>query len=105
MPANLRREVVDGDKFVRTACETGRAGNFGARVKAPDIRDVLYSLSMDADVLESASFEDWASNFGYDADSRKAEGIYQACLKIALQLRQLVGDAGLAQLREAFQDY
>jgi hypothetical protein len=71
----------------------------------PDLADVLYSLSMDADVLDSGSFENWASELGYDTDSRKAESIYRACLDIALKMRAALGDSALQELRDACQDY
>lgn len=60
---------------------------------------------MDSDVLESSGFEEWASNFGYETDSRKADSIYRACLEIALKLKAVIGNDGLEQLRLAFQDY
>jgi hypothetical protein len=79
---------------------------WGAKKLAPPpLADVLYSLASDADVLDHPTFESWASDFGYDADSRKAEATYRACLEIALKLRAMIGDAKLADLREAFQDY
>jgi hypothetical protein len=71
----------------------------------PDMCDVVHSLVMDSYVLDHATFESWASDFGYDADSRKAETIYRACLEIALKLRNGIGESGLARLREACQDY
>lgn len=74
-------------------------------IPAPVLRDVLYSLCMDAEALDYSDFEEWADNFGYDTDSRKAERTYQACIAIGLKLRNMLGDANLAQLREAFQDY
>lgn len=71
----------------------------------PDMVDVLCSLASDSDVIDAGGFESWASDFGYDTDSRKAESIYRACLDIALKLRAAIGDDGLRQLREACQDY
>lgn len=71
----------------------------------PNPLDVLYSLHMDADVLNYATFEDWAETFGYDADSRSAEQTYRACLEIALKFRAALGEDGLAQLANIFQDY
>ena len=59
----------------------------------PDKLDVINSLVMDASVLNSSSFEDWADEFGYDRDSRKAETIYRACLDIALKLRNAIGES------------
>jgi hypothetical protein len=74
-------------------------------IPAPLLRDVLYCLVMDAGVLDYSTFEQWAGEYGYDTDSRKAEATYRACLEIALQLRAIVGDDGLRKLQEAFQDY
>lgn len=71
----------------------------------PNAADVIYSLVQDSDVLDYRGFEDWADNFGYDSDSRKAESIYRACLEIALQLRNGIGETNLAALRAAAQDY
>lgn len=77
----------------------------GCAIDPPSAADVLYALSLDASVLDSATFEDWAGDLGYDPDSRAAEKIYRACLEIALKMRAAIGDSGLEQLREAFQDY
>lgn len=76
----------------------------GTPLSAPTLLDVLYSLVMDAEAIDY-TFDEWASNYGYDTDSRKAEAIYRECLDCALKLRRMVGDKGLEQLREAFQDY
>ena len=73
--------TVRRDQMVREECETGR------NAPTPDLRDIVYSLVMDSDVIDYPSFEEWASNFGYETDSRKAEAIYRACLDIALKLR------------------
>lgn len=105
--------TIDEDAAIRRACERGdyyartRPSEYlkGRPLPAPELRDVLYSLAMDTSVLDSASFEEWASESGHDADSRKAEQIYQACLTVALRLRQLIGDAQMSALREAFQNY
>lgn len=95
-------------------CETGRKAKVdwtgkpyspnGATIQ-PDPLDVLYSLTMDSDVLDYAGFEYWASEYGYDADSRKAESTYRACLEIALKLRAAIGGAGLESLKTAYQDF
>jgi hypothetical protein len=109
-------------RHIREICEYGRwqvpsHGSqsmgllSGSKVKRwsgqliPTVTDVIYSLSMDSEVLNYASFEDWASCFGYDEDSRSAESIYRQCLEIALALRAAVGDSGMVRLAEIFQDY
>lgn len=90
----------------KTAGKEGSVTRIGSKpIPAPLLRDVLYSLALDAGALDYATFEDWASDFGYEKDSRSAEKTYQACLKIALELRAMIGDAGLQSLRDACQDY
>lgn len=71
----------------------------------PDACDVMYGLLVDAEAIDHPSFEDWASSFGYDTDSRKAEACYRACLETALAIRAAIGEVGLTMLREACQDY
>jgi hypothetical protein len=91
------------DAALRAECEKGRGSD--GKKHEPDLRDVLYSLMSDAGVLDSASFEDWASELGYDTDSRSAEATYRACLDIALKLRHALGETSLAKLREACEGY
>lgn len=97
---------------VNAECETGFAHSIESmspkktnKPILPDLADVLHSLASDASVIDCGSFEEWASEFDYDTDSRKAEAAYRACLEIALKLRAAIGDDGLTKLREACQDY
>jgi hypothetical protein len=69
------------------------------------VADVLASLVMDSSAIDYSTYEEWAGDCGHDPDSRKGEAIYRACLEIALKLRNGLGEAGLAALREAAQDY
>jgi len=97
-----RREAIDYE------IEHGHAYRsvFGpGKALKPDSVDVIYSLVRDSDVIDYGSFEEWAENYSYDTDSREAERIYRACLDIALKLRNGIGEAAMAELREAFQDY
>jgi hypothetical protein len=102
----LGRPTIFEANLIIAECE-GQAICEGGitRVSPPKMHDVVHSIVLDSDVIEYGSFEQWASDFGYDPDSRKAEAIYKACLAHALKLRLAIGDAGIAQLREAFQDY
>lgn len=84
------------------AAQGGRAVPIVREIPAPEFVDVLYSLVLDASVLDFPGFEDWAREHGYDTDSRKAEQMYRACLDTALKLRAIVD---LDEAREAFQDY
>lgn len=71
----------------------------------PDPADVLASLAMDAGAIDSATYEEWAGEYGYDPDSRKGEAIYRACLETGLKLRAALGDAGLQTLRDAASEH
>lgn len=84
---------------------TRKVGGFMKDLPEPTLRDVLHSLVCDSDVLESSGFEEWASYFDYDTDSRKAEAIYKACIEIALKLKALVGQENLDKLRDLYQGY
>ena len=82
-------------------------GESDLQVKLPDPSpvDIIYSISLDADAINYQSFEDFADCMGYDQDSRQAEKVYNACLKAGLFLRNTIGDPGIEQLQEAYQDY
>jgi hypothetical protein len=101
------KHIVSKDVMasVKWECEYGKAARAAGKPILPDACDVLYSLAGDASVLDYSEFENWASDFGYDADSRKAEAIYRACLGTALKLRNGLGEDGLRALQEASQDY
>lgn len=71
----------------------------------PDPCSVVACLCLDASVLDYSSFEEWALNSGWDPDSRKAEVLYQDCLKLALQLRNALSDAAFRELQEACHEY
>lgn len=61
--------------------------------EAPTRETVLDSLCSDASsVVNALDFEDWASDFGYDSDSRKAEKVYRECVKQTEKLRKFLGD-------------
>ena len=109
---NFRLNSYEQNRVIKAECERGTEHRFiadspfntGNKI-LPHAADVFHSLVLDSDVIEYSSFEDWAENFGYDADSRKAEKIYRDCLDIALKLKNSIGDAVLNELREALHDY
>lgn len=102
---------VDAYNTLVCICESGNNSweNTGRmkhnKIPNPTIDDVLYSLVMDSAAIDYPNFESWASDFGYETDSRAAEAIYKACLDTGLRLRAAVGSKGLARLQEVFQDY
>lgn len=57
----------------------------------PTAADVLSCIVSDVNAGEQ-TFKGFCSDFGYDADSRKAEQTYKACAKIAPKVRAFLGD-------------
>ena len=65
----------------------------------PTLANVLGALASDAISWENApSFEEWASEFGYDTDSRKAERTYKAVEKQTEALARLLPPDAYNQL-------
>lgn len=65
----------------------------------PKTDDILYCIYSDITSYENAQdFEDWACEFGYDTDSRKAEAIYKEIEKEILAL-------GRAGIKEAVMEW
>lgn len=75
-----------------------------AKPKAPHPADVLQCLILDASAI-GQSFESWCGDIGYDSDSRKALGIYEACQLNADKLHRFFSPEALQALRDALQDY
>lgn len=88
--------------------ETGRVytkGGKGARIEPHELPEVIASLVIDTEVLDAATFEEWASKYEFDPDSRRAEATYRTRLQNSLLLRNRLGDANLARLKKACGDY
>jgi hypothetical protein len=76
-----------------------------ALTSEPDAADVMNCLVSDAASYENAgSFEEWAGEFGYDTESRKAEQTYNLIGKQAADLRRFLGDDYNAYLWETEND-
>lgn len=59
----------------------------------PKAEDVLDCLAMDTSSYENArDFEEWAAEFGYDTDSRRAERTYNVIGKQAKQLKRFLSE-------------
>lgn len=70
--------------------------------KRPELTDLMASLLNDAQsVLSSSNFEDWASDLGYDPDSRNAMAIYTQIVDNGAKLAKLFGTAKLDKLLDA----
>ena len=62
----------------------------------PSTQDILNALVSDTQNLES--FEDWAGDYGYAADSLKALQTFNACLREILQLKGVFNTKQLKEL-------
>lgn len=94
------RDLVDG----RTATMRGVSFRTGMawvddddNPTPPSTTDVVSAVAMDSDAL-NMGFTEWAEQYGFDTDSRKAEAMYRRCADMGRDLRQtlhLVGVVGL----------
>jgi hypothetical protein len=66
---------------------------------SPTMNDVLNCIALDAsDVLNAPDFEDWASDYGYDTDSRSAQKVFKAIVRQTAKLEALIGIDALNEL-------
>ena len=63
----------------------------------PSLAEVLDCRANDSSGIEQ-SFEAWAGEYGYNADSRKAESIYKTCRRQAKKLKNLLGHSAFEGL-------
>ena len=71
----------------------------------PTAASVLYCLLSDSDVENYRTYDEWASDLGYDPDSRSGEQTFNACLQNTRALRRAIGSTAIEKLREMLQDY
>ena len=90
-PKGLGNLTVADVENIRRDCATQpRSG------QPVDPLDALWGIARDCQSVEQArGFEDWANEFGYDTDSRKAEAIYRTCVDQWKALRHYIGDEGI----------
>lgn len=62
-----------------------------AHTSEPTAEDVLECLLSDASGADQ-DFEQWAGEYGYDTDSRKAEQTYRQVVAQTAKLRRFLGD-------------
>ena len=64
----------------------------GHKGKRPTVSEVLDCIASDASGYENSNnFEDWATDYGYDPDSRRAETIYHNVKAVSLNLKNFLG--------------
>jgi hypothetical protein len=68
------------------------------RPAVPTLPEVLTSLASDVSGMPQ-TFEEWCWEFGYDADSRKAYAIFNACLSSYAKLREFFGPEWFRQFQ------
>jgi len=109
--ANSNPHLVSDDGWARTAshwkCTIKRGSRqitvpFSqgeAHKDPPTLPEVLDCLASDASgYLNAATFEDWASELGFDTDSRKAEHTYRTVEVQTAQLGKLLGEELIMRL-------
>ena len=80
--------VYYGDRYMDTPWKQGLG-----ITDDPDIESVLESLASDAaGYVNAQDFEDWASEYGYDTDSRKAFALYEEVGRQTDNLRGMLAE-------------
>lgn len=76
------------------------------RIMLPKVDSVLHSLIMDSYSTDE-SFSDWCANYGYDDDSIKAKGIYEACIENTKKLQGVFAkrEKSLENIKELLEDF
>lgn len=98
---NIHPHLRAGQPVSAKVYKQWRLQERGAFDKNPD-----YSTPTPYDVLacltkyDPGTFEDFCSEFGYDVDSRKAEGTYKAVVDEYRNLKMLYSDAELKRMGE-----
>lgn len=72
-------------------------------IQRPTLADIMQSLMLDA-MAGQYKFEEWASEYGYDEDSRKAFKIYEECLRIGNRVYKMLGKDALPKVNAILQD-
>lgn len=106
------KDIYLQKEMIRLICETGymheilepwqRPVRSNKRVTEPLLKEVLYYLCLDAQVLNYATFEEWANEYGYEEDNRKAEALYRECITQSLKLSNLIGSTTIESLNDAY---
>jgi len=85
----ILKDLLSGGKKLYNTPEVKGVVEQLFRASRPDAEGLLNSLMLDSSF--EGSFEEWAREYGYDTDSRKAFDVYQACLNNRSKLIGLLG--------------
>ncbi len=108
--SSLKGGSVYLNNYAREVAEKGRYSPQGPDspsrrpLPAPSMADVLHCLLLDAEASE-LPFEEWAGNFGFDTDSRKAERLYHECVATGRALSRLLTPPEMDRVRDLLADY
>jgi hypothetical protein len=74
--------------------------------RPPSLSDILEDAFLNAQGFHwgAVRFEDWATEYGYNPDSRKAETIFKASLDNYIMFRDMVGMKDLADILETWEE-
>lgn len=92
---NPRGQWKNKKLWAETIAEVARQTKQG-----PEPAEVLAACCADGLEAQESAFEDWAGNFGYDADSRKAEKIYNQCREQYFNVIRLIGQENTERMAE-----
>lgn len=102
---NVRSYFYDFD--LRTIRKDGRTSMFEAELAnamleatPPTLEEILDCMLSDAIALDYDTFEDWASDYGYDTDSISARDTFHFIRKQSKQLITLLGRDGFRTAME-----
>lgn len=102
--AQARKAIAAGKRMLDTEARYKAALAVLHTHAQPDLASVLYSIQSDAQFGED-TFADFCANYGYDEDSRKAFGIYEACQKQGTEYKRTVPAPMRDLISEALKDY
>jgi hypothetical protein len=92
----LQAKDSDGKRRTMRLYFSKGVGHEGAQ---PTVEEILECMASDSAGIEnSQGFNDWCGEYGYDADSRRAEKTYKVCQRQAERLAKFLGRDGYEQL-------
>jgi len=92
---NPRGQWKNKKLWAETIAEVARQTKQG-----PKPAEVLAAYCADGLEAQESAFENWAGNFGYDVDSRKAEKIYNQCREQYFNVIRLIGQENVERMAE-----
>lgn len=92
---SLMRSIVEFTYYTGTGIY--KNARVARRSSPPNPLEILHAIALDAQAI-NMTFEEWASDFGYDSDSRKAEAIYKECIASGKKLQSILTPAQIEEI-------